>query len=570
MDVSPLRAIVIASVFILLAAASWWFREVGLSLQGPSALALDSHGRLYALIHQRLFLFEASGELAAHYPLEAWGIERTLGGLGIFPNDDLLLVPERLSAPPAATTGAIEGALTRCSPVSGTCQTLPHSALRFGRYVDFEIDGDNIYLLDSQHQQIHRLTLSGELQQTLTPDLESPAALTVDSKTESLLVAESGRRSIISIPLAHGELASQRQWQRFPTRGGMADRAVGFADIDSGWAVLQRNWETSLSVIRLYDRQWQPGKTVPLPEGTYPVALERLGDSLVTAEPQTLRLLRFGLDGSPLDDLEPPLVVAYIDSLETQRDRYLLTARLCWGAFVVLLVIGLVAGLRTGLQRTHAPLRAAVTTGVIGTPRPGPRHPDITWLRRSRLDFYTLLLVPMAFCVATIVPIVIIEGTDSCVNALLLWLFVLVAIPVLPLMVFLRRLRKVRIGVLHEWVVVIFASGQEATARDCDLIVHRNGFSIQGKQVTIGIPQLYLFNQTDVQTLLLPRLDKGQRLSPGEQIQWDWRYNRGAALTSAFLLALLLIILVPDLRSHQERLSALVGKLLSVPAQCDR
>lgn len=267
-----------------------------------------------------------------------------------------------------------------------------------------------------------------------------------------------------------------------------------------------------------------------------------------------MRVLRFGPNGSALDDLSSPEQERYIAELENQASLFGALSLFAWILFLVLLTGGMVYGVIRELRRVNAQKPATASSGTTpqaDTEKPTWGDSSVEWLGRPRFDLFAIVV---GLVVIAIISLGFIDaGADeksSCSGMNMIWFMtVMISMAVIvPLVIARRRLKNTHIGVRDEWVIVRFPDGGTEMARDRDLLEVNNGFIINQRKVSLGNQQHTLYDKKDIEALLKPRLAVAKTMGPIEHMRWEWQHNkRTALLVSAASVILLTAALMLEL-----------------------
>jgi hypothetical protein len=188
--------------------------------------------------------------------------------------------------------------------------------------------------------------------------------------------------------------------------------------------------------------------------------------------------------------------------------------------------------------RETGPEEPDLVRPVRNTARPHPMEARIHWLQPKKTAFRVGLLMTLVLVAA---PLLIHAGLPTsddpgrdCIRFsfnFVMWSFSgLMLMLVVPLLVFVHRILNTRLGFRDEWVLVERANGAVHIARDEDLISVNQGFIIEGVTIPTGNTKMPLYKASDLEEWLQPRLARGSRLGPIQQLDWQWRNRRGLVL----------------------------------------
>jgi hypothetical protein len=158
----------------------------------------------------------------------------------------------------------------------------------------------------------------------------------------------------------------------------------------------------------------------------------------------------------------------------------------------------------------------------------------IHWLQPKKTPFRVGLLIALMILAAPLLISISFPLTDDPASEctrfsmnVVMWSFSgMMLLLVIPLLVFVHRLVNTRLGFRDEWVLVERANGPVHIARDEDLISVNQGFIIEGVTIPTGNPKMPLYKARELETWLKPRLARGSRLGPVQQLTWQWRNRR--------------------------------------------
>lgn len=556
MDVKPLPAIVILVLFLAIGGSAAYLSNRAISIQGPSDLSKDQNGALYVRIHQKVFVYDVEGEYKYNFDFGPLGISEIWGGLAFFRNGDLLLSPSLLSDGGATESGIILDRLNRCVLSTGQCQLLHSHETSFRRTFRTFIDSrDQIFLSDSARGKVSWLNSDGSVIDTLSKLLDHPNKILRDGN--QIVVADTDANSLLIIPLEGSLFSAEDQWTRISTEppkenSWRVSQPVDFSRVEEGWVVLVKDKKMSRSVLRHYDETGSFTGETKLQRRGFIIALETLAGNLIATDYRNRRVLRFRSDGSALRDLTSPEQEDYLAELEGQIDFYNTASALSWTLFGVLLVGGMVFGVRRELQRVNAlkPVQPRENTAPQhDTEQPTWGDTRVDWLGKPRFDIFAVILGLMVVMLISLGFVEVGNGASvKCtgMNVILMMTGVISLAVIVPLAVLRKRLKNTNIGVRDEWVVVRFPDGNTEMARDRDLLQVNHGFIVNQRKVSIGNHRQFLYSKKDIETLLEPRLARAKSLTPGEHMRWEWQHNKrttliGGSISVIMLVAVLLL-----------------------------
>lgn len=563
-----LIVLVFGTVFMFAARAGSEWRKY----QGPDMMRVSLAGDLYIQALDKIFVYSADGIYDKTIDLAPWGIRQSTGGFDVFSNGDLLLLEgshdqgpllqlltflrmEKLlqSDEPATGASATEGRrLVRCSPVSGECAPLPNFTRTFESTFRVQIDHeDRIFLADTSRDSLAWLAEDGTPLDSISSGFRFPNQIALEG--DALLVANTNHNEITRIPLVDGHFAPQDQWHHLPVNGDVASRTghvwpVEMVTVDDERFVMQMDTNMAQGVVFRYDTDGLYQGRFTMPEGSDALSLVYFRDQLLVADPRNLCVWRYDTAGNADGQYASVELETFLQSLAQQRAHYQQVEKRWWWAFGGLLVAGFVLAIigeqrAKRLQTEQAVEAAHATLAVIAqqgdSPQPAADDPDIHWLARNdrrvrmiRLVVWLcagLLLLMMVLTVARLYSADDTAFQDGKLSQFMTMQGVLVAALVFVCWSVEMLIKRVRIGVLREWVILRNLSGKTAVGRGADIQLFPNAIAIERVMVNIGrrtageLPTHSLFDLIEMQQWLAPRLLQGQELTGMAVLGWYCR-----------------------------------------------
>ena len=550
MNLKPLHTIVIVMLFLAIGGGAAYLSNRAASFQGPSDLSKDHSGTLYVRIHQKVFVYDREGEYRNHFDISPLGVKEVWGGLTFFRNGDLLISPSLLADKSTGDAGAVLDRLNRCVLSTARCEVLGGHDKSFRRTFRTFIDNnDQIFLSNSVSGKVSWLNSDGSEIDELSQALEHPNKILRDGN--QMIVADTDANSLLLVPLETSQFSSEDQWTRISTEpqdenGWRVSQPVDFARVGDGWAVLVKNEKMNRAVLRHYNKSGTFTRETKLQRKGFIIALETLAGNLVVTDYRNMRVLRFGPDGSVLDDLSSPEQARYTQ-IEDQKAFYDTASVLAWVVFAVLVVGGMVYGIRQELLRVNAqkPDQASSdASSQADTQQPIFGDTSVQWVGMPRFD---VLAIIIGLLVITLISLGFVDaGADAkarCSGMDVIWMMsgLMLVLVIVPLGIMRRRLKNTNVGVRDEWVMVRFPDGTTEIARDRDLLEMNNGFIINQRKVSVGNERQTLYRKKDLEALLKPRLERAKKLTVQEQMRWEWQHNRRTTLFIGSISVILLI-----------------------------
>ncbi len=556
MDVKPLHAVLALAVFGTLLALAAYCGIQASTVQGPTDLQLDRNGDLHLRIGQSLFVYDRERKLRDTYSLDDFQVRGLIGNFDFFPDNSLLLVPDKAMGDLASASGRF----LRCYRDGGACAVLPDSEFVFDRSFRVSIvEPGLVYLADTRRGRVYLLDEQGTELNRLGGRLDRPNR--VRPVAGGLAIAHTEGREVIVVPLENGRFAAEAGWQRIlvkspPGHSIRRNMPLDFFYNDGKWWVLARPVNMRSGVLLSYDGQGALQSQIRLPADVDPFAIAPLGEHIAVADYEGLAVRLYGLDGTARGELTSPEQAAHIDTLRQRQSLYRAAQYLCWALFALALVAGFAIAIRAELRRSRekkAALEAQPTQGPAEpTPRPHHLEARVHWLEASKKPLWLLAVVGLLLVA---MPVGITVGMPQPEDAkeictrftvdVTVWAMTgLLLVVVVPVWWKLRQVVSTRIGIADEWVLVDRGNGPVLGARDEDLLRVANGFMIDGVTIPTGSPQMSLFDKKELEQWLQPRLDRGQSLGPIKQLVWQWRHQRGMFVLTWTLVALGLVVVL--------------------------
>lgn len=257
MKVSAKWLVIILLIFGGVLVSQYWAGAQWRAQQGPDLLVADHQGNLYISLHSKIFRYSPTGQYIDQRDLLQLGIETRIGGIGFFPNGDLLMVPQnyqpsflqnllmsyRITAQVRKAVSGSSGHLSRCQWKTMVCTPLPELNRSFGDAFWVDIDeNENIFLADTSQHKIYWLDKDGrELD-----SFQSASALQFPNQIKrinnQLLIANCNDNSLSILSIENNKFSAQME--RFPLKDlRLPERhrwPIGVVSMGEDYAVLAK------------------------------------------------------------------------------------------------------------------------------------------------------------------------------------------------------------------------------------------------------------------------------------------------------------------------------------------
>ncbi|KZX58733.1 hypothetical protein A3709_17165 [Halioglobus sp. HI00S01] len=121
----------------------------------------------------------------------------------------------------------------------------------------------------------------------------------------------------------------------------------------------------------------------------------------------------------------------------------------------------------------------------------------------------------------------------------------LFVVTVLPLVYVLRNISKTRLGLMHEWVLVVLSDGRvfKSRRRDC-LTVRDTLVYVDGYKLNLGPPNQRFCDKAAMERLLAPRFKQAGVLQGADLYRWRWQHDRVSLAVEAAIAVVVVLALV--------------------------
>jgi hypothetical protein len=328
--------------------------------------------------------------------------------------------------------------------------------------------------------------------------------------------------------------------------------------VGDDWLVLSQGRDMAFGDVFRFAEDGSYRTRFNLPAEVDPLAIARLGTDVIVADYAGLRLLRYGDQGQARGELAVPEISRYAVEVRAARDRFALYQSALWILFVVALAAGFaiaIAGeLKHRRDQKSAELQARSQVRlrpVKDTPRPSANDPDIHWIgaaesMQRRLLFVCLLIGaggPLAYM--AVMHLIFGDARGGLSFIVFAPVFILVIASTLAFAIGRKMLANLRIGALHEWLLVRNWRNRIAIGRGDEIVLAPGAIAIEGVAVPLGRGKnMMMFDPEEWNQWIEPRLSVARKLTGIEILQWNWKYQRIHIVTG---LAAVLILLAWEL-----------------------
>lgn len=345
-----------------------WFGSEWRALQGPDLLAKDQQGNLYIGIHSIILRYGPDGRYLDQRDLMQLGIESHIGGLGFFPNGDILMVPQSYKpsflqkylmlyritdAVSNAVTGS-SGRLSRCAWDTLNCAPLTEFTRSFSRAFWIDIDeNENIFLADTSQHKIFWLNKDGRELDVLEDREKLQFPNQIKRQNNFLWIANCNDNSLSRVQLEQGKF--NRAITRFPVSGAGIppnDRwPMGVVLLDKDYFVLAQGPNLMKGSIYRLNETGAIKDIFLKDESTNFVALTTLNHEILAADFASLRIWRYNKFGAKDGEFTSPEWENIRKPLNKQILRFKRLERMCKLLFWCSLCLGFAIAI--WLERNH-------------------------------------------------------------------------------------------------------------------------------------------------------------------------------------------------------------------------
>ncbi|OIO58104.1 MAG: hypothetical protein COX57_00485 [Alphaproteobacteria bacterium CG_4_10_14_0_2_um_filter_63_37] len=388
----PYLSLLILALALALFGLRYWVTVEAIALDAPTHVTVTPSGNLAVVVGHTLFVGDEAG-VRATYDLSDFGAPFVLGDVAFYPNGDLLIQ-------------------------QGIAPRSFHDVLRTFDRSTGPMDGEMGPLV--------RCVLDTHICRPVAPNLRRPVALAIDPETEALYIADPGGGALTKRDRDGMRITERDEWsyvqqvvwddgrllilpyfdaailsvdpgfdffgrtlEKTPLLGLDHERLYphALARVGSTWWVInERDDPLGGGLIRVDDS----GKAiadVPLPEGSMALDLTAWRDRVIVADIGLRRVLRFSLDGYPLDDLAWPELTARLAPQQARQGQYKTVADVAlWG---LMLMFG---GLGVAAWRQQRKKGDGATAEIAKPEAPSPRQTVVAAWHLGAQIFFGLSL----------------------------------------------------------------------------------------------------------------------------------------------------------------------------------
>ncbi len=407
MPVSKKWVLIIGVFFAALLYAQSWSGARWREYQGPVLLAKDQQGNLYIKIKSNILRYDAGGSYLDRRDLKDLGIEDLTGGIGFFPNGDLLMVPRSYSLnlleellvfyritkqlPASLASNLTLARSARCKWQDLTCLPLPNFPKEFSQAFWVDIDADeNIFLAHTTDHKVYWLDVSGNVLDVLEDASRIQFPNQLKRSGDFLWLANCNDNSLTKIPLLDKKFGAN--YQRFAARSpGLpeSDRwPTGIAIMNDDYFVLAQGGNLQRGSIYRTNSEGELQNVFTKNVGDDPVGLTAFNGELLVADFMGLRIDRYNSHGEKVGVFTSPELQSILAEVRRQQFKYRRIESLFNALFWSMLLLGF--GVAYFIEKRYKKSRlvtppTAATLALSNNYSPSSNDERIRWLRYSFL-----------------------------------------------------------------------------------------------------------------------------------------------------------------------------------------
>ncbi len=549
-SIHPVVAIFVILFFGGLVGLIFYFHSQSLGLARLTFMDHAPDGSIVTQLGNRLFTVGSNGGDTDVTDLSKNGIEDNVGDFAFFGNGDLLI---RVGDSSRSVQSDIEafgrlknmdslgddhGRLYRCKPDSQQCKLFSRELPGFDRTFRLDIDRttDTVYLADTSRHQIYKLDSSGNLLATKTGFRFPNEILRID---DSLWLADTNHHRIVQLSEHTREFGEELASHKAQVTTSHV-WPTAFAQAGSEWWVIVMNNDMENGRIIRFGLDWTRVAELPLPRHADPVSILTVDNAVIVADNRNFTVYQFDFEGRRIADFGSPALVNALAASKTEAARLDMYVYICWGIFIVALILGFWIAIRIQAEEKPSSIRAAehLERERSEVPITG------VWIEPNRLFKmfpYILAGLAVASCLLT-VPVmqeqkVLPFEFYGIVFAMILVAFVMM-IPVI-------RIAKFKIGVFDGRVELIDHKGARHAEDFSNVLWTDYAFKIGDYVVPLkNQKQNSLFPRDKIDKWLLPRLSNFKKTGNWQMTRAQWRSPEGMLKHIALMMAMLLAIVI--------------------------
>lgn len=492
----PLMLGVLVAIALYLASSLIGEETQQPDLGGPRALQVDFAQNLYVAVGHHVIKHDPAGDVVGQYDLTAFGLTHADGGIAVFANGDLLI----------AGAGDAGRGLYRCEVLAETCQFVAADVPAAADWDFLRVDGnDAIYLTASAGERIFKFSGVAFQRFDSKPLYDNPHSAVLHRGL--LYVPNRGEHTVAAaLPdnIGFGTVLQRSALSNEAADAAGHTQVTGLARVGEFWWVLLQSQDGNSSGLYRYDDDWAYISAAVLPEGSIPDSVISWKGQLLVGDElgRTVHLVSDG--GAPLGELGSD-VVRELSAAPVRRAEWLPALRktLLSVTILLLLALGCVMAIRHYRSKVYTP---------PGDPEEAllkADDPGITWMGapasvrpRVKLMGYGLVAAFLLILVATRL---------GYLPGLLSLLLLVICMGLMAELVALYQGSFAFIGVIGDRLILVDPGNTYRVARTSRLQYFDNHLMIDDVIVSLGNKLQRLFDQSRIDELVLPLVNRGIR-----------------------------------------------------------
>lgn len=549
-NVKPLTAINVVLAAVLLISLIFWARQESLRVGGPDQVQFDSTGNVFIHISDKLYKLSPSLDFLGEYDLVELGIHELVGDFAFFTNGDMLVrlgkyEPgllesiaryQRKADTKAPVAERDNEGLFRCKLDLKKCSPFGANRLDFDSAFHLSIDtkSDTIYLSDTGRHKLRKFDAEGNELAVQSKGYKFPnqnmlhndKLLVADTNHHAIQVADTSTENFGKILDTHSILNPDLGKDIWP---------YSLAKVGDQWWV--NNMATSMSngTIAIYNDEWEFVKTVELPADADPIDFAVLEDRVLITDLNNIRSYLLDFQGQVVNGSLPEEITIKLTELNKDRQHYKNLGYGAVGLFIVFLMAGFVVAIRQARTQEDPAASHASESLTINI-----NDPNIKWIEVNKqklriikfATFFPLLLLP-------VIPFMLIEkDSEIALMPVILTILVIALAPVIT-----RKLLSLGIGTLGD-VLIIKKSNKEYAAGKGESIFYSDTHILIDKVYVPFNGQQLFFNTEQVIKEIMPLLRDATYIQSGQMMNMMLKRQKPISLFLMSLIAILVVALI--------------------------
>jgi hypothetical protein len=545
--------VVVLVVFLTLFATGVWVWGSGEAkrIGGPSELKVDPDGHLYIQIQNQLLEHNAGGKFLERHDLAKLGVNTLLGGFAFFSDGEILL---RRGPDPRSFLQTIRAyqrrtndqSLTPTSPDTGLyrCNIDTRQCRKFGTdgidlkaaysvFIDWQ--SDDVYVADTTRHVLRKYSADGE----------SRAAPAGGFRFPNQLIMHEGQLYVADTNLHQVRMVDPRSSSFGEELGALSIKvpvsvAAGqiwpshIARVGEEWWVNNMRRNMADGGIYVFGNSWTYSRQVALPPGADPISILPFNGEVLVSDWDNDRVHRFSTGGLVLDDFMSPGLDEVLAESRMKRLQFE-TYGYAGIALFLLVIVGLIVRMiATKEPSPSASMPGAGTTATTKNPDDAIRfEPDQKIIRKVTTALRLAILLTIVFAVLVFM-LVLLSGNYQVGFTLILPVGGLAAI--CAIIAWASRANAgTAIDIEGSSITLQDHRGRESTCALRDVVYDHTAIATPETAVFLGQPHMSVYDRTDLDENLFPRLVDAQRVSVWkmQSILFRRRHPQGMSLAVA-------------------------------------